>query len=75
MQVSIKNVDEKIFRDFRAEAVREKMQVGKVLTLAMKHWIEKKQKKPKLDFLTLKPTSWGKGTERTSEQIDEILYG
>ena len=65
MQVSIKNVDEKIFRDFRAESVREKMPVGKVLTLAMKNWLERRQKKAKLQFLDLKPTNWRKGTERT----------
>lgn len=30
------------------------------------------QKKHKLT--SLKPISWGKGTEQVSEQIDEILY-
>lgn len=74
MQVSIKNVDEQIFREFRAESVREKMAVGKVLTLAMKNWMEKRQKKPKISLLHLKATNWGKGTERLSEESDSVLY-
>lgn len=74
MQVSIKNVNEHIFREFKAESVREKMPIGKVLALAMKQWMERKKKKPKLSILHLKSTSWGKGTERLSEEADSVLY-
>ena len=27
------------------------------------------------NLLKVKPFDWGKGTERTSKEIDEILYG
>ena len=33
------------------------------------------EKKKKVSFLSLKPVSWGKGTEKTSKEIDKILYG
>lgn len=73
MQLSIKNVNEKIFREFKAESVREGENIGNTLTVAMKMYLDKKRK-PKLSILDFKPTDWGKGTERTSEEIDEILY-
>ena len=34
-----------------------------------------KAKKRKLNFMNMKTESWGKGTEKTSEEIDKILYG
>ncbi|MBI4488387.1 MAG: hypothetical protein HY694_04830 [Deltaproteobacteria bacterium] len=33
------------------------------------------QKKKKLSLLKFKPTKWGKGSEKTSEEVDELLYG
>ena len=33
-----------------------------------------KAKSDKRSILDLKPKDWGKGTERTSEDIDEIVY-
>jgi hypothetical protein len=74
MQMSVKNVEEKVFRDFKAESVREGLNVGKALTLAMKMWLENKHRKPKLSLLKFEPNDWGKGTEMTSEEIDKILY-
>ncbi len=74
MQVSIKNVEEEVFREFKAESVREGFKVGKALTLAMKMWLENIGRKPKMSLLNFKPRDWGKGTERTSEEIDNIIY-
>ena len=74
MQASIKDIDEAVFREFKAESVREGLKMGKALTLAMQLMLEKKEGKPKLSFLNLKPKPWGKGTERTSEEIDKIAY-
>ena len=74
MQLSVKGVDKDIFREFRAESVREGLNVGSALTMAMKLMLERKHKKPKMSILDLKPRRWGKGTERTSEEIDKILY-
>lgn len=74
MQLSVKNVDEKIFREFKAKAVKEKIKVGSALTLAMQYWIREKEKKVKKSFLAHKPSSWGKGTENLSQEVDDILY-
>lgn len=52
--------------------------MGQALTEAMRDWI--KQKKIELEkidagiLLRTKPFDWGRGTEKTSKEIDEILY-
>ena len=74
MQLSIKDVEDQTFREFKAESVREGLKIGKALTLAMKLWLENKGKKPRMSLLELKPRRWGKGTERTSEEIDKVIY-
>lgn len=74
MQVSIKNVDERIFREFKADAVREGLSIGNALNLTMELWLQKKNKKPKMTLLDFKPRDWGRGTEKTSEEIDKIVY-
>lgn len=74
MQITIKNVQEHVFREFKAESIREGLKIGNSLTLAMGLWLEKSKKKPKLSLLDLKPKDWGKGTERLSEEIDRVVY-
>ena len=74
IQVTIRNVDEKIFREFKADAVRKGMTLGTASTLAMQKFrAELGREKPK--FTLLKPVNWGQGTEHVSEEVDVILYG
>jgi hypothetical protein len=75
MQASIKDVDEKIFREFKAEAVREGLKIGQALNFAMLAWLAEGKKKPKLRFMNLKPMSWGPDSETASRDMDKILYG
>jgi len=37
--------------------------------------VRKVKKKPKKSILNLKSKDWGKGSEKTSEEIDKMLYG
>ena len=74
MQVSVKNVEDRVFREFKAESVRERLSMGKALTLAMKLWLDYKPRKPRLYFLNLQPKKWKNGTEHVSEEIDKIIY-
>ena len=74
MAISIRNVDEELFKEFKAEAVREGLSVGKALNIAINDWLSK-HTKPKKSLLDLKTKRWGKGTENTSQEIDKILYG
>ncbi|MEM5802849.1 MAG: hypothetical protein QW818_03045 [Candidatus Aenigmatarchaeota archaeon] len=74
---AIRGIDEDIYRKFREKAIEERLKVGKALTLAMKEWIKKRKKETinHRNLLKIKPFDWGKGTEKTSKEIDEILYG
>lgn len=73
MQLSVRDVDAETFKEFKAQAVKERMTLGRALTFAMQHWMEEEE--TKTSFLDLKPTDWGKGTEHSSDEVDAILYG
>jgi len=73
-QISVKDVRVKTFREFKSEAVRQGKNLGEALTLAMTLWLEKSPKKPRMRFMDFKARSWGSGTERTSEEIDSLVY-
>ena len=77
MNITIRGVDEKIFMEFKAEMVRKEMNLENALTNAMRTWLEKerRERKGNKHFLDLKPFDWGEGTERSSVEVDEILYG
>ncbi len=74
VQITVRDVDPDVFREFKADATRRGFKLGSALTFAMvKFRSELKKKKDK--FTILKPTPWGKGTEHLSEEVDKILYG
>lgn len=73
--ISIREVDEKTFRKFRSKSIENRLKLGEALTKAMQKMVdEMESKKTKIKKPKVKPFSWGEGTERTSEKIDEILY-
>lgn len=74
MTKTIRNVNKRIFAELKAEAAREGLSVGEALNLAILSWLERRKSK-KLNFMEMKTESWGKGTEKTSKEIDKILYG
>lgn len=74
MAITVRNVDETLFQEFKVEAVKEGIPIGKALNMAMIQWISK-HKHPKKSLLNYKPTNWGKGTEDTSKEINNVLYG
>tara|TARA_Y100000310_G_C20169190_1_gene572809 strand:- start:67 stop:288 length:222 start_codon:yes stop_codon:yes gene_type:complete len=73
MQLSVKNVDEKVFREFKAKAVQNKMKIGSALTFAMNSWLQKKEKK-KYTLLDIEPIDLGQGPQDITKEMDEILY-
>ena len=79
--IGVRDVDEDTFRKFKAMSIEARTKLGIVLTLAMKKLLDerKKQQKNRKNsakcLLDIKPFDWGPGTEKTSEEIDEILYG
>ena len=73
-QITVRDVDQEVFREFKAEAVKRGLTMGSALTLAMEKFKAELTKK-RQKFTALKPVSWGKGTEQVSEEVDKILYG
>ena len=74
-QITVKEVDEKTFQELKAAAVKSKMTIGTALTLAIEQWVSSLRKTRLSKLSELKPRKWGNGTERLSEEVDEILYG
>jgi len=75
--VTVRDVDEEVLRKFKAAITVDKMKMGQALTKAMKDWIRQKERSERIDssqFLKFKPFDWGRGTEKTSKEIDDILY-
>ncbi|MGC8831969.1 MAG: hypothetical protein ACP5PQ_05265 [Thermoproteota archaeon] len=75
---AVRGIEEETYVKFREKAVAKRLRVGEALTLAMREWLEKEEEREKVNprnLLKVKPFDWGLGTERTSKEIDEILYG
>ena len=77
MNITVRDIEDIVFRDFKAEAVRDGTTLGNAVTMAMKLWLEhyKEDRTKKKNLLNLKPFDWGKGTENSSLEVDDILYG
>lgn len=73
-QVTIRDVDQKVFQEFKADAVKRGLKLGTAITLAMEKFRTELRER-KVKFTSLEPISWGKGTEKVSEEVDKILYG
>lgn len=71
--ITVRDVDEEVFREFKAETSKQGLKLGTALTLAMRRF--KGELKTRRKLTDFKPTSWGEGTEHLSEQIDDILFG
>ena len=77
MHISVRDVDPKVFRQFKVKTVESGLKTGAAVTTAMKDWSEKREKlkKETKSFFELKPWDWGKENKNLSLRIDEILYG
>jgi len=79
--ISVRDVDEEVFRKFRAMTIEEKIKLGEAVTRAMKVLLEevRENKRKKLKsvgvLLKIKPRDFGPGTESLSMEVDEVLYG
>jgi len=75
--ITVRGVDEEVLRKFKATITVDKMKMGQALTKAMKYWIKQKERSEKIDsspLFKIKPFDWGRGTEKTSKEIDDIVY-
>ena len=75
MNLTIRHLDETVFRKFKAKAAEEGMKLGQALTQAMEAWIRQSPRARAIKLTDMETSDWGKGSESTSVDIDEILYG
>jgi hypothetical protein len=75
MNITIRDLNESVFRRFKAKAVEEGTKLGEALTQAMDMWTRRGASKRKLNLLNLEVFAWGKDTENVSVEIDKIIYG
>lgn len=74
MDVSVRGVQEQVFKEFRSKAIAKGLKTGEALNEAMREWAGKmRQKKPKKSFFDLKPFK-GKNAD-LSVNVDKYLYG
>lgn len=75
MNITIRGLDEAVFKRFKAKAVEEGMKLGEAVTQAMQMWVSRKRARSRAKLLDTRPFDWGRGTEKLSLGIDQILYG
>ncbi len=76
MDVTVEGVDEAVFRHLEMRARMEEKDLGQLLTEAIEAYLRSPNWFPKIHSLAdLEPEDFGPGTERLSEQVDEVLYG
>ncbi|GEM_PF-2322212 len=74
MDVSVRGVQEQVFKEFRAKAVARGLNTGDAMNEALRVWVESdRRKKPKKSFFDLKPFN-GKNPG-LSLNVDKYLYG
>ena len=77
MDITIREVDEELYRQAKARAALMGATVGCVVNMALERWLgEDSEKKSRRSIAELlEPIPFGKGSEHLSERIDDILYG
>ena len=75
MNISIRDVDDQLFNDFKAMAAKKGLNMSEAFKIAVSRWMTSEKTKKKLNFLDFEPWDWGPGNEKASMEIDETLYG
>ena len=74
VNITIRGLNESVFRKFKAKAVEDGMKLGDALTQAMVMWVREIADEREVSILNLESFNWGKGTEKASEEVDKVLY-
>ena len=69
----VRSVDKRIYREFKSQAAREGITLGKAISLAMLLWTERERESPRTSILQLKPVHYK--SRSASRDIDKELYG
>jgi plasmid stability protein len=76
MDTTIRNLDERLYRELKARAARAGKTMGEVVNEAMGAYLGRPLNLPKRRSLAdLRPEDFPPGNERLSDEIDSIVYG
>lgn len=76
--LTVRDVDEGVWRRFRAKTEEEGLRTGQALNEALSSWVKEKEMKDRPDprnFLKVKGVVRAGLRVRWSEEIDRVLYG
>lgn len=77
--LTVRDVDEEIWRKFRAKTEEEGIKTGQALNEALAVWIKEKERKKKhpdpRNFLEVEGIIRAGRRVRWSEEVDKVLYG
>jgi len=79
MNITIRDVNPRFWRELKVEAVKEGMTIGEAINIAIEKWLIEykiKENKKTKSFWDLKPFKFGgKESGQLSAKVDEVLYG
>jgi plasmid stability protein len=75
VDATIRNLDEDAYRQLKARATLDGKSVGEAMTEAIRVYLAQARRRKTRSILDMKIRDLGPGTERLSEEIDEIVYG
>ena len=76
MDTTIRNLDERVYRELQARAALAGKTVGEMVNEAVRSYLARPDLLPKRGSLSdLTPERYSRGSERLSEEIDAIVYG
>ncbi len=76
MDTTIRNLDRDAYRALKGRAAIEGTTIGEIVNRAIRSYLAQSQPIPKRGtILSLVPEPYPAGTERLSEEIDEVVYG
>lgn len=76
MDTTIRNLDERAYRELKAFAALQGRAIGEVISDAIRAYL-RSAPAPQRDgtLADLEPERYAPGTERLSEEIDAVVYG
>jgi plasmid stability protein len=75
MDTTIRNLDERVYRELKARAALAGKTVGEMVNEAIRSYLARPDLPKRRSIRELQPDPYPRGSERLSEQIDAIVYG
>jgi len=76
MDTTIRNLDDKLYREAKARAALSRKTIGQVVNEALRSYLSTPAPGSRAGSLReLQPEPYPEGCERLSEEVDDVLYG